>query len=105
EALNALFVDWAAQAHAALDRDGVGPDDRRIERSVDLRYHGQSHELAIPLGASPLEGGDLGPLREAFHAAHAEAYGYAAREDAIELVNVRLTAVAATRPLHRPHLP
>ena len=53
---------------------------------ADLRYVGQSFELAVPLGPD---------LRERFHAAHAERYGYADRERAVELVAVR---TAETRP-------
>ena len=53
---------------------------------ADLRYAGQSFELAVPLGPD---------LRERFHAAHAERYGYADRERAVELVAVR---TAETRP-------
>jgi N-methylhydantoinase A len=54
------------------------------EGEADLRYHGQSFELTVPLSA------DLG---EAFHRAHAERYGY--RDDAreIELVAVRTAEV------------
>ncbi len=40
------------------------------EGEADLRYRGQSHELAVPLG---------GDLSEAFHRAHEERYGFAER--------------------------
>ncbi len=52
---------------------------------ADLRYAGQSFELAVTLGPD---------LRERFHAAHAERYGYADRERAVELVAVRTAEVA-----------
>ena len=54
------------------------------EGEADLRYVGQSFELAVPLGAE---------LRERFHAAHAERYGYADRERPIELVAVRTAEI------------
>src|SRR5262249_25463950 len=44
-------------------------------------------------------------IRRAFDAAHTRAYGYAATEDAVELVNVRLTGVGRTPSLRRPELP
>jgi N-methylhydantoinase A len=47
---------------------------------ADLRYRGQSFELAVPLGPN---------LAARFHAAHAERYGHADRERPIELVAVR----------------
>ncbi len=51
---------------------------------AELRYRGQSFELTVPLGPD---------LAERFHAAHAERYGYADRERAVELVAVRTAEV------------
>jgi N-methylhydantoinase A len=63
-------------------------DDLSQAGEADLRYHGQSFELTVPLG---------GDLAEAFHRAHEERYGYADREREIELVAVR-TLEAAPGP-------
>ncbi len=54
--------------------------------TFELRYRGQAFELAVEGGSDPA------PLREAFAAAHEQAYGY--RDDAgeVELVTVRVTA-------------
>jgi len=72
-------------------------------RSVDLRYHGQSFELSIPVPAGALTADDVARLRTEFDAAHERAYGYAAPEDAVELVNVRLAAIGVTpRPRRAP---
>jgi N-methylhydantoinase A len=60
---------------------------------ADLRYRGQSHELAVPLG---------GDVAEDFHRAHEERYGYADRGRTIELVAVR---TAETHPGPRFELP
>ena len=51
--LESLFAEFLAEGDARLDRDGVPAADRRMLRSVDLRYHGQSFELpiAVPPGA------------------------------------------------------
>jgi N-methylhydantoinase A len=66
----------------------------RLEVSYDLRYRGQAFELTVP---GPL---DAAPelLRERFEAAHEERYGYADEQEEIELVNVRVAAVADSRP-------
>jgi N-methylhydantoinase A len=55
-----------------------------LEGEADLRYLGQSFELAVPLGPR---------LRERFHLAHEARYGYADRERTIELVAVRTADV------------
>jgi N-methylhydantoinase A len=51
---------------------------------AELRYRGQSFELAVPLGPD---------LEARFHAAHAERYGYADRSRPVELVAVRTAEV------------
>jgi len=102
-ALESLFAEFAREGEARLTRDGVPPVDRRMLRSVDLRYHGQSFELSIPVPAGALTADDVARLRAEFDAAHERAYGYAAPEDAVELVNVRLAAIGVTpRPRRAP---
>jgi N-methylhydantoinase A len=59
-------------------------DDLPPEGEADLRYRGQSFELAVPLG---------GDLAEGFHRAHEERYGYADRAREVELVAVRTAEV------------
>jgi N-methylhydantoinase A len=54
------------------------------EGEAELRYRGQSFELAVPLQDD---------LAEAFHDAHEARYGYADRERPIELVAVRTADV------------
>jgi N-methylhydantoinase A len=54
------------------------------EGDADLRYRGQSFELAVPLGEE---------LAERFHRAHEERYGYSERERPIELVALRTAEV------------
>ena len=105
EALESLFEDFLVEGSARLDRDGVPASDRQMLRSVDLRYHGQSFELSIAVPAGALTVADVGRLRAEFDAAHERAYGYAAPEDAVELVNVRLAAIGVTPRPRRAPLP
>jgi N-methylhydantoinase A len=101
--LEALFAEFLAEGAARLDRDGVPAADRQMLRSVDLRYHGQSFELPITVPPGTLTRADVTRLRAEFDAAHERAYGYAAPEDAVELVNVRLAAIGMTpRPRRAP---
>ena len=62
------------------------------EGEAELRYRGQSFELAVPLQDD---------LAEAFHRAHEARYGYADRDRAIELVAVR-TATSARAGVRAP---
>jgi N-methylhydantoinase A len=104
-ALDALFADFIAEGNARLVRDGVPPADRRMLRSADLRYHGQSFELSLTVPPGPLSPADIDRLHDEFHAHHERAYGYAAPEDPVELVNVRLAAVGVTPKPRRSRLP
>ena len=54
--------------------------------TFELRYRGQAFELAVEGGSDPA------PLREAFAAAHEQAYGYRDDDGEVELVTVRVTA-------------
>jgi N-methylhydantoinase A len=60
---------------------------------ADLRYRGQSFELAVPLGDG---------LAERFHQAHEERYGYADRGREIEIVAVRTAEVTPGPELQLP---
>jgi N-methylhydantoinase A len=55
-------------------------------RELEMRYLGQGYELAIPMTT-------LARAIEAFHEKHERTYGYASREDAVEVVAARLVAV------------
>jgi N-methylhydantoinase A len=82
-----------AQGMALLAAEGIAVSQQRMLRSVDLRYKGQSHELPIPVPTGALTSGHLETLQQQFHQTHTRAYGYAAPEDPIELINVRLTVL------------
>lgn len=89
-ALDRQFGVLGEEALRDLDAEEIGEDRRRILRSLDLRYLGQSSEINIPLD----EGGiDLGALRERFHAAHEALYSYRVDGEPLEIVNLRLRAV------------
>jgi N-methylhydantoinase A len=74
-----------ARARRELRSEGVSPRRIVLRASLDVRYRGQSYELAVPFGAG---------YRRAFEAAHRTRYGYADPERAVEVVNIRLSASA-----------
>jgi N-methylhydantoinase A/oxoprolinase/acetone carboxylase beta subunit len=63
-----------------LEREARRELKGRVERFVEARYRGQSHEIRIPVGAD-------------FHEAHRRLYGFTRREP-VEIVNavVRVTS-------------
>jgi N-methylhydantoinase A len=106
--MEAVLVPAAAGVLSAL---GLAAGDERRDRVVshvrplgevgdlppageaDVRYHGQSYELTVPLGAD---------LAERFHRAHEERYGYADRGRELELVAVRTAEVTPGPQLELP---
>ncbi len=109
--LAAAFVPLAARAMEEMAAEGHDPAALTLRRALDLRYVGQSHELTVAGGEWRVAGEEDSGVWEpdssseagatiaaAFHAAHAARYGYARPEAAVELVTLRLSAVAAHTP-------
>jgi N-methylhydantoinase A len=92
--VNRLYHEMEAQGQKALLSEGMGPASIGFERQVDMRYVGQSYELSIPLGDARVEDA-LEGLLQRFHDEHERAYGFAAPDEPVELVTLRVTAVGA----------
>jgi N-methylhydantoinase A len=80
--LASLFRELERSARAKLSEEGFASSRQRHERSVALRYQGQSFDLEINAAS--------GDLAANFHRAHETRYGYSQKENAIEIVSVRL---------------
>jgi N-methylhydantoinase A len=85
-----LFDALAREGDTALGDQGVAKADRSFVRELDLRYVGQSTELPV---TSPRS---LEEAVEAFHGRHEQRYGFAARQDPVEIVTARVIAVGTT---------
>ncbi len=87
------LLDRAAGWYRA---ESVPDSGRSLELNLDLRYVGQNFELTVPLAfgvsLSRSDLPDIDALRQRFFEAHDTAYGYFNADDAIEAVNLRLTA-------------
>lgn len=92
--LKAFFFNLQQRGAAELSADGVADDKMVFHRSVDLRYLGQAHELTLPLPGEPVDSSFVERVEAAFHAAHRQRYGHAAEGESVELVAIRLRAVA-----------
>jgi N-methylhydantoinase A len=75
-------------------------------RSLDVRYSGQGYELNILINAAPKNSSGksrvAADVQARFHAAHARRYGYSDEKRPVEIVNVRVRAVAAAEPVTLP---
>ena len=97
ETLNIGFDELLTRAENEMKAEGFAPEQLKIDRSLDVRYEGQSYELNIPYsieaGTSPQE---IQALVQKFHAAHDQRFGYARTDAPVEVVNLRLTAIGET---------
>jgi N-methylhydantoinase A len=104
EAVGRAYTRLEAEGDRDLAKEGVPPERRALLRSMDMRYVGEADEVRVdvPRGG-PLAQEDVRRAEEAFHQAHERLYGYCYRgTQRMEVVNLRVTAVGATR---RPTLP
>jgi N-methylhydantoinase A len=77
------------EARGALRAQGIAEDAVRIVAELDVRYAGQSFDLTVPFD------GDAAATADAFHQRHERRYGYASRDERVELATIRITATGA----------
>ena len=87
------FAAMCAAGTAMLQAASVPAERRALPRFADLRYRRQAYELTLPVEDGPVTKTMLRHLAEAFHQKHEQTYGHANRQEAVQLVNLRLTAL------------
>jgi N-methylhydantoinase A len=80
-----IFSSLEARALAEMIEEGIPVENVEIERSLDMRYKGQSYEITV---GEPLDG----DWQTAFHTAHQRLYGHHHVQSSIEYVNARVKA-------------
>ena len=80
--------DLTAQAKGDLS-SSAEEGDPVISRRAGLRYAGQGYDIPIELPAGPV---DLSALASAFHVEHERQYGFARRDQFVQLVNLWVSA-------------
>jgi N-methylhydantoinase A len=94
--LTRIFSEMESAARAALRSEGFATARQRHERSLAVRYKGQSFELEIKQTT-----GDIGA---AFHRAHQSRYGYAQDTNSIEIVSARVRSSGVVEKLRQSRL-
>lgn len=101
--LEADMGEWLKQQFAPLEEQAQkemaaeGHTHITLNHSLDMRYKGQSHELNIQLA---MENEQLTNefVANLFHEAHKGRYGYAQWDAPVEIVTIRLSALAPVTP-------
>ena len=89
----AVADELRAEGSALLDADGLPPERRALRLAADLRYRGQAFELMVPIGEGELDEAAMADLIERFHQTHLERFSFDDRQEVVELVTLRLSAV------------
>jgi N-methylhydantoinase A len=90
-ALEKIFRELEKQARATLGGEGFADGKQRHERSLAVRYKGQSFELQIKR--------TTGNIAAAFHRAHQSRYGYAQPKNVVEIVSARVRSIGVIERL------
>jgi N-methylhydantoinase A len=94
--LEQTFREMEREGRQVLEREGFSRSRQRHERSLGMRYLGQSFELEV--------NGTSGDIGAAFHRAHLERYGYAQEESEIQIVSARVRSTGMVVELHESKL-
>ena len=94
--VEAVFQRLESEAAKILKSQLVPKKNMSFIRQIDLRYLGQSYELTTPT-FKPLTEKALCQTVQDFHKKHMSVYGYAVKNEPVELVNIRLTAVGLVK--------
>lgn len=107
EKLEAAFGDLEDAGRSALKAEGFPEKRQKHQRSVAMRYKGQSFELEVNATTRN--------LCASFHRAHRARYGYAQESSPVEIVSLRVRSrglvrdirqqgvVPVQKDLHAPH--
>ena len=102
--VQAVFDELAAQADAALGREGFAVGERQFVRTADVRYYGQAYEVRVDVPEGAVDDQLFANVAKTFHDEHKALYGYDFRSDdrqEVEWVNLRVTGVG---PIRKPEV-
>lgn len=96
--IEAVFAELEESARAQLLQDGVRPEDMIVERTIDMRYRMQTHELIVPVQVDLDAADGVAQLVELFEQIYEDTYGRGAgfREAGIEMTTFRVSGIGRT---------
>ena len=102
-ALERAYKAMEAQARAALAEEKIASEDIAIQWTADLRYAGQAYELNVPvMHNGHLTRQEMDATIARFHALHQKVYAYSSEQEAVDIINVRLTGIGQVPDVKLP---
>jgi N-methylhydantoinase A len=90
------FASLEAELHEAMRRE-IGAGQVAFQRSIEMRYRGQQHNIRLPVAANS----DAASMRSAFDRDYKRRYGHADTKAGVEIRALHLSALAR---MQRPDL-
>ena len=89
---NRLLEEMSQEGRKVLESSGLTAEEVRYQRTADLRYIGQGHEVSVALPDGVLAAGDLAPISAEFERTYASLYGRKGPDVPLEVINWRVVA-------------
>ncbi|HXG52323.1 MAG TPA: hydantoinase/oxoprolinase family protein [candidate division Zixibacteria bacterium] len=89
---NRLLDEMAEEGRAVLESSGLAPGEISYQRTADMRYVGQGHEVSVPLPGGRLGAGHVPEIAAAFETAYRALYGRRGPDVPLEIINWRVVA-------------
>ena len=97
--MNKLYRDMVEEAMEEFKVLKVSREDLVIEKSVDVRYQRQSHELEIKLPEGAITNRDIDVLEKQFHGLHKELFTFGLPWVPVDIRNLRLIASVKSKKI------
>ena len=91
-AANKLLDEMAAEGQGILESSGLSASEISYERTADMRYVGQGHEVSVPLPNGTLADSHLSDIQNSFEAVYRSLYGRKGPDVPLEVINWRVVA-------------
>jgi N-methylhydantoinase A len=98
----ALVQEMVIEGQEQLASEGVPESAREYVVSADVRYPGQHHEVTVMFEVSdidPQHPASVSRIADLFHDRHEQLYGFAERQEDVELMSLRVAAIGRRESL------
>ena len=92
EDANSLLDEMAGEGRAVLESSGLSSTDIRYERTADMRYVGQGHEVSVSLPEGRLDATHRKTIQASFEEVYRSLYGRKGPDVPLEVINWRVVA-------------
>ena len=89
---DALLDEMAHEGRTILENSGVPSSEISYQRSAEIRYIGQGHEVSVPLPDGTLNKQQISQIKASFEEVYRGLYGRKGPDVPLEVINWRLVA-------------